>query len=111
MQSLAELTSIHPAPSTTVRLKRSVLDNIKDREELAGRLRRAAELGSFSRASTSSPWYGARLVTRKETEEAQQLARLAEEKLPPVLRDRMKQVSDHAEIRLGETFTEWGCAA
>lgn len=107
MQSLAELTSIHPAPSTTVRLKRSVLDNIKDREELAGRLRRAAELGSFSRSSTSSPWYGARLVTRKETEEAQQLARLAEEKLP-ALRERMKKVSDHAEIRLGETFTEWG---
>lgn len=107
MQSLAELTSIHPAPSTTVRLKRSVLDNIKDREELAGRLRRAAELGSFSRASTSSPWYGARLLTRKETEEARQLAQVAEEKLP-VLRERMKQLADHAEIRLGDTFAEWG---
>ena len=71
MQSLAELTSIQPAPATTVRLKRSVLDNIRDREELAGRLRRAAELGSFSRASTTSPWHGARLLTRKETQEAQ----------------------------------------
>ena len=75
MQSLAELTSIQPAPATTVRLKRSVLDNIRDREELAGRLHRAAELGSFSRASTTSPWHGARLLTRKETEEAQELAR------------------------------------
>jgi hypothetical protein len=107
MQSLAELTSIQPAPATTVRLKRSVLDNIRDRDELAGRLRRAAELGSFSRASTTSPWHGARLLTRKETEEAQQLARSVAETLP-VLRDRMNAVAEHAEIRLGHSFAEWG---
>ncbi|WP_374102627.1 DUF4011 domain-containing protein [Arthrobacter sp. GN70] len=107
MQSLAELTAIQPAPATTVRLKRSVLDNIKDRAELSERLRRAAELGSFSRTSTSSPWYGARLVTRKETEEAQQLASTAAEKLPQ-LRERMNQVAEHSEIRLGANFAEWG---
>jgi hypothetical protein len=107
MQSLAELTSIHPAPATTVRLKRSVLDNIRDRDELAGRLRRAAELGSFSRASTTSPWHGARLLTRKETHEAQQVAVSLAEKLP-LLRERMNGVADHAEIRLGNTFAEWG---
>jgi hypothetical protein len=107
MQSLAELTSIHPAPATTVRLKRSVLDSIRDRNELAGRLRRAAELGSFSRASTTSPWHGARLLTRKETEEAQELARSVAKNLP-VLRDRMHSVAGHAEIRLGTTFAEWG---
>ena len=107
MQSLAELTSIQPAPATTVRLKRSVLDSIRDRAELAGRLKRAAELGSFSRASTASPWHGARLVTRKETEEALDVARSVEKKLP-MLRDRMKDVAEHAEISLGSTFSEWG---
>ncbi|HSU48812.1 MAG TPA: DUF4011 domain-containing protein [Arthrobacter sp.] len=107
MQSLAELTSIHPAPATTVRLKRSVLDSIRDREELAGRLRRAAELGSFSKSSTTSPWHGARLLTRKETEEAQDLVRSVAKSLP-VLRDRMDAVAEHAEIRLGESFAEWG---
>ncbi|MFY9634333.1 MAG: AAA family ATPase [Cellulosimicrobium cellulans] len=107
MQSLAELTAIHPSPATTVRLKRSVLDSIRDRNELAGRLRRAAELGSFSRASTTSPWHGARLLTRKETEEAQELARSVAENLP-VLRDRMHSVAEHAEIRLGTSFAEWG---
>ena len=107
MQSLAALTSIHPAPATTVRLKRSVLDNIRDREELAGRLRRAAELGSFSRSSTTSPWHGARLLTRKETQEAQQVAASVAQKLP-LLRERMNGVADHAEIRLGNTFAEWG---
>ncbi|MDQ0677611.1 hypothetical protein QFZ30_000993 [Arthrobacter pascens] len=107
MQSLAELTSIQPAPATTVRLKRSVLDSIRDRDELAGRLRRAAELGSFSRASTTSPWHGARLLTRKETEEAQELARSVGKNLP-VLRNRMNAVAEHAEIRLGSSFAEWG---
>ncbi|WLQ06800.1 AAA family ATPase [Arthrobacter oryzae] len=107
MQSLAELTSIQPAPATTVRLKRSVLDNIRDREELAGRLHRAAELGSFSRASTASPWHGARLLTRKETEEAQEVARSVEKNLP-VLRNRMNEVAEHAQIRLGSSFSEWG---
>ncbi|MDQ0075077.1 hypothetical protein J2S97_000232 [Arthrobacter oryzae] len=107
MQSLAELTSIQPAPATTVRLKRSVLDNIRDREELAGRLHRAAELGSFSRASTASPWHGARLLTRKETEEAHDVARSVEKNLP-VLRHRMNEVAEHAQIRLGTTFAEWG---
>jgi hypothetical protein len=107
MQSLAELTSIQPAPATTVRLKRSVLDSIRDRDELAGRLHRAAELGSFSRASTTSPWHGARLLTRKETEEAQELARSVGKNLP-VLRNRMNAVAEHAEIRLGSSFAEWG---
>ncbi|WP_434614672.1 AAA family ATPase [Arthrobacter sp. A5] len=107
MQSLAELTSIHPAPATTVRLKRSVLDNIADRDELAGRLRRAAELGSFSKAATASSWHGARLVTRKETEEAHALATGLLEKLPEFNR-RMNEVADFAEIRQGHTFVEWG---
>ena len=107
MQSLAELTSIHPAPATTVRLKRSVLDSIRDREELAARLRRAAELGSFSKAATTSPWHGARLLTRKETEEAQDLVRSVAKSLP-ILRERMNAVAEHAEIRLGESFAEWG---
>ncbi len=107
MQSLAELTSIHPAPSTTVRLKRSVLDSIKDRNELAGRLRRAAELGGFSKSATTSAWHGARLVTRKETEEAHALASDLLERLP-AFRARMTEVSDFAEIRHGSTLTQWG---
>ncbi|MBL0704746.1 DUF4011 domain-containing protein [Sinomonas cellulolyticus] len=107
MQSLAALTSLHPAPSTTVRLKRSVLDSIKDRSGLSERLRRAAELGSFSRAVSESPWHGARLVTRRETDEARGLAaRLATE--VPALRERMAAVADHASIRLEPTVLGWG---
>ncbi|MDQ4491164.1 DUF4011 domain-containing protein [Sinomonas sp. ASV486] len=107
MQSLAALTSLHPAPATTVRLKRSVLDSIRDRAELSERLRRTAELGSFSRAASESPWHGARLVTRRETDDARELAaRLATE--VPALEERMRAVAEHAAIRLERTVAGWG---
>ncbi|GAB4099967.1 hypothetical protein GCM10028789_21310 [Sinomonas halotolerans] len=107
MQSLARLTSLHPAPSTTVRLKRSVLDSIRSRAELAERLHRAAELGSFSRETASSPWQGARLLTRRETEDARELAVQLVAEIP-ALRERMEAVTEHAEIRLEETVGGWG---
>ncbi len=107
MQSLAELTSIQPAPATTVRLKRSVLDSIRERRELAERLRRAAELGSFSREATSSPWHGSRMLTRRETEDAQELVRTLVADLP-ALRERMATVAAHSEIRMGASVEEWG---
>ncbi|WP_430298035.1 DUF4011 domain-containing protein [Sinomonas sp. B1-1] len=107
MQSLAALTSLHPAPATTVRLKRSVLDSIRDRAELSERLRRAAELGSFSPEAAESPWHGARLLTRRETDDARGLAsRLAED--VPALGERMAAVAEHASIRLETTVGGWG---
>lgn len=107
MQSLAELTSIHPAPATTVRLKRSVLDSIKVRGDLAGRLRRAAELGAFSEAAVGSAWHGARLVTRRETEAAYALAGQLFEQVP-AFAAKMNQVAEFSQIRHGNTFAEWG---
>ncbi|MFD1845300.1 DUF4011 domain-containing protein [Arthrobacter flavus] len=107
MQSLAELTSLNPSPATTVRLLRSVMDSIPDRAELAGRLRRAAELGSFSASAVESPWYGAKLLNRKETERAHELAvDLARD--IPLLREKVLRVADHSQISLGGSFTEWG---
>ncbi|GLB67059.1 DUF4011 domain-containing protein [Arthrobacter mangrovi] len=107
MQSLAKLTSLDPAPATTVRLKRSVLDSITDRAELTGRLRRAAELGSFSKASTTSPWFGAKLHNRKETEDAHELAAGLARDLPE-LRTQMERAAELSNIALGVTFREWG---
>lgn len=107
MQELARLTSLEPAPATTVRLKRSVLDSITSRHETAAKLRRAAEVGSFSRAVTDSPWYGARLRNRKETAQALELATSLASDLPR-LRENMLKVAAHSEIKLGTTFVEWG---
>ena len=107
MQSLAELTSIHPAPATTVRLKRSVLDSIRDRKELTGRLRRAAALGAFSQVAVSSAWHGARMVTRKETEVAYSLAEQLHEQVP-LFAAKMREVAEFGQITQGATFTQWG---
>lgn len=107
MQSLAELTSINPAPATTVRLKRSVLDSIKDRSELGSRLRRAAELGSFSPATSTSPWTGARLLTRKEADQAHALAQKLAVSVP-ALHDEMDKVSEFSQVQHGDTVTQWG---
>ena len=107
MQSLAELTSIHPAPATTVRLKRSVLDSIRDRTELTDRLRRAAMLGAFSQVAVNSAWHGARMVTRKETEAAFALAEELYEKVPGFA-EKMSEVAEFGQIRQGNSFAQWG---
>lgn len=107
MQSLAELTSIHPAPATTVRLKRSVLDSVKDRADLSERLHRAAELGAFSKGSVSSAWHRARLVTRKETEAAYALAETLFAQVPDFAA-KMHEVAEFGQIRQGHTFADWG---
>ncbi len=107
MQELARLTSMDPAPATSVRLKRSVLDSISDRDETAVRLRRAAEVGSFTATTAASPWYGARLRNRRETDDALEIASSLAEDLPK-LHQHMLKVAEHSEITLGETFVEWG---
>jgi hypothetical protein len=106
MQSLAALTALDPAPSTTVRLKRSVLDATVNREETAAKIIRAGELGAFSRSSTESPWYGARLRNVQETEEAYGLAEDLAAALP-VLREQLETATDQAQLRPGSTFAEW----
>ncbi|GAA4376815.1 DUF4011 domain-containing protein [Paeniglutamicibacter cryotolerans] len=107
MQELARLTSLSPAPATTVRLKRSVLDGITSREETAAKLHRAAEVGSFLKASAKSPWYGSRLRNRRDTETALELIEGLGKDLP-VLREHMGKVAAHSEIRLADTYAKWG---
>lgn len=106
MQSLAALTGLDPAPSTTVRLKRSVLDATVNREETASQLVRAGELGAFSRASAESPWYGARLRNVQETEDAYGLAEDLAAALP-VLREQLDAATEQAQLATGGTFAEW----
>lgn len=106
MQSLAALTALPTPPSTTVRLKRSVLDSTVNREQTASKLVRAGELGSFSRSSTESPWYGARLRNVQETEEAFGLAEDLAQSVP-TLQAKLDQATAQAQISTGASFTEW----
>ncbi|MDP5227065.1 MULTISPECIES: DUF4011 domain-containing protein [Arthrobacter] len=107
MQALAGAVATDTAPGTTVRLKRSVLDSIKDRDATASQLVRAAELGSFTRGTVTSEWNGARLLTRKEAQEAHETAVRLHESVP-ALRTRMEEFAGEAQLHLGADFTEWG---
>ena len=106
MQALAALTSLNPSPSTSVRLKRSVLDNTVDRSQVAVKLKRAAELGSFSPETRSSPWFGARLSNRQETRDAMTLVRQLNEELPR-LKGQMEAAVGQVGVELGTSFADW----
>lgn len=106
MQALAALTSLNPAPSTAVRLKRSVLDNTVDRSQIAVKLKRAAELGAFSAETRNSPWFNARLSNRQETRDAMALVIQLREDLPQ-LQQMMVSACQAADITPGATFSEW----
>lgn len=106
MQALAELTSLEPAPKTSVRLKRSVLDKSVNRDELSNKLVRAAQLGAFDESVQAKHWSGAKLRNRRDAENALEHVRFVQEKLPQ-LQGRIKEITEHAQIRAGESFDSW----
>ena len=106
MQALAALTSLTPAPGTGVRLKRSVLDNTVDRNHASVKLKRIAELGEFSGDTRSSPWFGAQLSNRQETNDAHALVKRLREDLPGC-REKIQAACEQVEVVPGETFADW----
>ncbi|HJX77819.1 DNA helicase [Glutamicibacter sp.] len=107
MQELARLTSLDPAPSTTVRLKRSVLDSMGQRGHVAAQLKRAAQLGAFSKSHTTSPWFGAPLRNQEATEQALNLAGGLGRDLP-ILHEHMLKIAAQSQIRLEDSYDKWG---
>lgn len=107
MQELARLTSLDPAPSTTVRLKRSVLDSMGQRGHVAAQLKRAAQLGAFSKSHTTSPWFGAPLRNQEATEQALTLASGLGRDLP-ILHEHMQKIAAQSQIRLEDSYDKWG---
>lgn len=106
MNELVTLMNADPAPATSVRLKRSVLDATVDRQEVAEQLRYAAELGAFDKSSTESPWYGARLRNVHEAEAALELAEQVHRDLSDVA-PRLEAATAHAQLTIGNNVTEW----
>lgn len=106
MNELVTLMNAEPAPATSVRLKRSVLDATVDREQVAEQLRYAAELGAFEPSSTESPWYGARLRNVHEAEAALELAQQVNDHLSEVA-PRFEAATTHAQLTMGANVTEW----
>ncbi|OAV59364.1 DUF4011 domain-containing protein [Enteractinococcus helveticum] len=106
MNELVTLMNADPAPATSVRLKRSVLDATVDRKEVAEQLRYAAELGAFDQSSTESPWYGARLRNVHEAEAALDLAQQVHDDLGDVA-PRLESATSHAQLTMGGSIEEW----
>jgi len=107
MQELARLSALEPAPSTTVRLKRSVLDSMGQRGHVAAQLKRAAQLGAYSKAHTTSPWHGAPLRNAEATEQALNLASGLGRDLP-ILHEHMEKIAKQSQIRLEDSYDKWG---
>ena len=106
MNELVKLMNADPAPATSVRLKRSVLDATVDRQEVAEQLRYAAQLGAFDQSATESPWYGARLRNVHEAEAALELAEQVHQDLSDVA-PRLESAMAHAQLTIGNNVTEW----
>ena len=106
MNELVRLVNTEPAPATSVRLKRSVLDATVDRQEVAEQLRYAAQLGAFDQSATDSPWYGARLRNVHEAEAALELAEQLHRDLTDVA-PRLESAMTHAQLTIGNNVTEW----
>lgn len=107
MQELARLAALEPAPSTTVRLKRSVLDSMGQRGHVAAQLKRAAQLGAYSKEHTTSPWHGAPLRNAEATEQALSLASGLGRDLP-ILHEHMEKIAQQSQIRLEDSYDKWG---
>lgn len=106
MQALAALTSLNPAPGTAVRLKRSVLDNTVERNHTSVKLKRIAELGEFSAETRTSPWFGAQLSNRQETNDAHTLVKELRTALPGC-REKIQAACEQVEVTAGATFSDW----
>ena len=106
MNELVNLMNADPAPATSVRLKRSVLDATVDRQEVAEQLRYAAQLGAFDASATESPWYGARLRNVHEAEAALELAEQVHHDLSEVA-PRLESATAHAQLSVGNNVTAW----
>ncbi len=107
VQALAELTSRRPAPATSVRFPRSVLDALTERDAVVARLERAAELGAFDAGTLAGPWTGARLVNEDEARQAHRLAQSLLLELT-TLETGMRHVLAASGLRGGTTVPEWG---
>ena len=110
LQALARLTSERPAPSTTVRLpSESVLALDADRRRAAADdLRRAAELGAFTLRASSTPWFGANLLTAEDAREALVRVNRLRDSTLPQLRRQIAYTGEVTGLTPPATVGEWG---
>ncbi|MEU2202429.1 hypothetical protein [Isoptericola sp. NPDC019482] len=110
LQALARLTAERPAPSTTVRLaSESVLALTPERRrEIAGGLERAAALGAFTLRPSSTPWYGAQLLTDDDARQALVRVERLRDVTVPQLRRQLAYTGEVTGLTTPTTVRGWG---
>ena len=110
LQALARLTSERPSPSTTVRLpSESVLAlDAGRRRAAADDLRRAAELGAFTLRASSTPWFGANLLTSQDAHDALARVNRLRDSTLPQLRRQIAYTGEVTGLTAPATVAEWG---
>ena len=109
LQALARLTSMRPAPQTTVRLTGPVAESLdaERRAQATADLVRAAGLGAFSAASRATPWYGADLLTPDRARAAlRRVEHLLDEGLPR-LQAQVAEVAEETGLIEAATPAQW----
>jgi hypothetical protein len=107
--ALAELTGRRPAPRSRVRVRGDQLHHLDadERERIKAELEEAARLGVFHGGPDDDPWFGARLTTPREADEAHERAtRLSETGLPQA-RQRLTALLAEVGMPAARNVEDW----
>ncbi|MCL1869329.1 MAG: hypothetical protein FWF90_02820 [Promicromonosporaceae bacterium] len=110
LQALARVTAERPAPGTTVRLVPAVAAALTQdaRRAVAADLEHAAELGAFTMRSTSTPWFGAALLTDGDARDALVRVNRLKDTTLPQLRRQVAYVTEITGLTPPTTVRAFG---
>ena len=107
-EKLAVLSALPKAPKTTARIQGQYLFETRNRNNAIALLQEALELGEFSLANQTSPWFNAQFEDAADAPRAIALAqRLAEDVLPN-FGSRLDEISDQVHFPKAANVAAWG---
>ncbi|MFW0121404.1 DNA helicase [Rothia sp. CCM 9419] len=106
LQTLAALMTQNPAPTTTVRFNRHVMDALSHRAKITEKIERFAQLRAFRPSTLLSSWHRAKLYDQEECKAAHRLVKSLIDSLQS-MHAKMSQLSEQTGLRMGESYHEW----
>lgn len=109
IEQLAGVSALPSKPRTRVRLSDQCAKTLRDRLDTTGNtLVRLGELGEYTLQPADTPWYGAKLYSRNEADDAQQrVQRLLQTTLPSV-REQLSRTVKTCGFVVAQTVDQWG---